>query len=341
MVWLEVDVPTWRERRREPVDLDPHGRPTSAAVIVRVDRSTAVGLDPSPGSDELGPVVLVAAASSAEIPEDLRAAADVVLVSADADEDAVLTTEPLRQARALAATIELNPVAAMTLAWLLRGEAWRDVGVGLVAESATYSMLLGSAEVLAWRRGAPSRSAPLPSERTKVAREGDLLRVTLTHGARRNAMDARMRDELVEALQPAVWDSQLAVLVDAEGPCFSSGGDTAEFLSAPDPARAHLVRTVASVGRLLAGLGPRVTVRVHGECIGAGVELPAFAQHVVAAEGSTFRLPEVAMGLVPGAGGTVSVPRRIGRRRSAWWMLSGASIDASTAHAWGLVDAIV
>ena len=46
------------------------------------------------------------------------------------------------------------------------------------------------------------------------------------------------------------------------------------------------------------------------------------------------------MGLVPGAGGTVSLPRRIGRHRTAWLAISGRSIDAATAAAWGLVDAV-
>jgi enoyl-CoA hydratase/carnithine racemase len=49
-------------------------------------------------------------------------------------------------------------------------------------------------------------------------------------------------------------------------------------------------------------------------------------------------LPEVGMGLIPGAGGTVSIPRRIGRHRTAWLALTGNTIDAGTALAWGLAD---
>jgi enoyl-CoA hydratase/carnithine racemase len=79
---------------------------------------------------------------------------------------------------------------------------------------------------------------------------------------------------------------------------------------------------------------------VHGACVGAGVELPAFAARVVAREDARFWLPELSMGLVPGAGGTVSLPRRIGRQRTAWLALSGAQLDASTALRWGLVDEI-
>jgi enoyl-CoA hydratase/carnithine racemase len=71
------------------------------------------------------------------------------------------------------------------------------------------------------------------------------------------------------------------------------------------------------------------------------VELPAFARRVVARPDARFWLPEVAMGLVPGAGGTVSIPRRIGRQRTALLALTGTAIDATTALEWGLVDAVV
>ena len=74
--------------------------------------------------------------------------------------------------------------------------------------------------------------------------------------------------------------------------------------------------------------------------LGAGSELPAFARRVVAMEDAFFQLPEVAMGLVPGAGGTVSIPRRIGRQRTAYLALSGLRLDAATARRWGLVDEI-
>ena len=130
------------------------------------------------------------------------------------------------------------------------------------------------------------------------------------------------------------------IVLRGDGPSFCSGGDLDEFGTTPDPATAHVVRTTRSPARLLAALAERVTVRVHGACIGAGVELAAFAGRVTAAPDAFFALPEIGMGLLPGAGGTVSIPRRIGRQRTAWWALTGARIDAGTALAWGLVDAI-
>jgi enoyl-CoA hydratase/carnithine racemase len=75
--------------------------------------------------------------------------------------------------------------------------------------------------------------------------------------------------------------------------------------------------------------------------VGAGTELPAFCSNVQASADATFRLPELAMGLVPGAGGTASLPTRIGRQRSAYLALTGEELAAATALRWGLVDEIV
>ena len=126
-----------------------------------------------------------------------------------------------------------------------------------------------------------------------------------------------------------------------EGPTFCAGGDLDEFGSRPDPATAHLVRILQSAGRAIDAVADRVTAHVHGACRGSGVELPAFAGRVVASADATFGLPEVSLGLIPGAGGTVSLPRRIGRHRTALLALTGRPIDASTALDWGLVDRVL
>jgi enoyl-CoA hydratase/carnithine racemase len=116
------------------------------------------------------------------------------------------------------------------------------------------------------------------------------------------------------------------------------------FDATPDPVTAHFVRTrggaALALHRLSTRLPDRLEARLHGACTGPGVELPAFAGRVVADPGTTFQLPEVGMGLIPGAGGTVGIPRRIGRWRTLHLALSGQVLDASTAWAWGLVDEI-
>jgi enoyl-CoA hydratase/carnithine racemase len=137
-----------------------------------------------------------------------------------------------------------------------------------------------------------------------------------------------------------VADSTATVVLKGDGPSFCSGGDLDQFGSAPDPATAHLIRLTRSPAALAARLGPRLEAHVHGACLGAGVELAAFARRVVAHPDSFFALPELDLGLIPGSGGTVSLPHRIGRHRTAWLALTGEWIAAGRALDWGLVDEV-
>jgi len=239
-------------------------------------------------------------------------------------------------------TVGVNPVAASALAVLLRGWDGRSIGEGLAAESAVYSTLQSGPEFAAWRAATPSRSRADPDHLTvRTERAGDRLLVTLSRPEIHNALDARMRDELLDAFALAAADPSIAgVVLAGDGPSFCSGGDLDEFGSRPDPATAHLVRLARNVGRVIASMADRVTARIHGACMGSGIELPAFAGRVVARPDTRIALPEVGMGLVPGAGGTVSLPRRIGRQRTALLALSRTTIDAETALRWGLVDKI-
>jgi hypothetical protein len=239
----------------------------------------------------------------------------------------------------IAANIAEQPVTATTLALLLRGQHRLSVGDGLVAESAAYSVLQSGPEFAAWRAAHPVRADRDEGPRVRVDRQGDILSVTLTRPERLNALDALMRDELVEALTLAAADGGVArVELRGEGRAFCAGGDLDEFGTRPDPATAHLIRLERSVGRALSQLKKHTVSYVHGACLGSGVELAAFTDTVIAAEDTQIALPEIGLGLVPGAGGTVSLPRRIGRLRTAWLAFSGSAIDAVQALEWGLVD---
>ncbi|MES5817722.1 enoyl-CoA hydratase/isomerase family protein [Streptomyces sp. RG80] len=235
-----------------------------------------------------------------------------------------------------------RPQTTVTLDRLLRQTPSLGTLDGLAAEAAAYSMLLGGKEFAAWltERG-PRAAPPLDGECVRLRRDGGRLSILLDRPERRNAFAFRMREELYDALELAVLDDMVTeVELTGVGPVFCSGGDLAEFGTARDLVAAYLVRLDRAPWRLVDRLRDRVTVRVRGAAVGAGVEMAAFAGHVVASPDAFFLLPEVGMGLVPGAGGTVSVPRRIGRWRAAWMMLSGARVDAATARRWGLVDEI-
>jgi hypothetical protein len=242
------------------------------------------------------------------------------------------------------ANVAAHPITAVTLALLLREqrEQRSSVGHGLVAESSAYSVLQSGPEFAAWRAAHPARAEKDDAPRVRVDRVDDCLTVTLTRPGRLNALDAPMRDALVEALTLAAADPDIArVELRGEGRAFCAGGDLDEFGTRPDPATAHLVRLERSVGRVLSTLQKPVTTYLQGACMGSGIELAAFTDTVVAAPDTQIALPEIGLGLVPGAGGTVSLPRRIGRLRTAWLAYSGCAIDAATAHRWGLVDQLM
>jgi hypothetical protein len=237
--------------------------------------------------------------------------------------------------------IAATPQAAVALALLLRGSERRGIDDGLVAESATYSMLQGGPEFARWRAGRPKRTLGPEDHVLDVERAGAVLRVTFDRPHRHNAFTRAVRDALCEALVLAVADTTItSVELRGAGPSFGSGGDLDEFGDFPDPVTAHLTRLTRSPARLLARLRDRLVSYLHGSCLGAGIEMPAFGARVVAAPDTVIGLPEVELGLVPGAGGTVSLPRRMGRHRTALLALSGIRLDAGTALEWGLVDEI-
>jgi enoyl-CoA hydratase/carnithine racemase len=317
-----------------------------------------VGLGATPGAAAPGPAVLARATDRARgcdrllagiaagpLPASFRpllAALDLTLTAAGDFPECVTVPDPEAEAIILNEAAAASPQASLVLSQVLRATQDLPVSAALQVESFAYSMLLGGAEFRRWLETRPARPAPPPApDPVAVRRDGPRLLITLSQPQRRNAYSRALRDALTDALRVALLDPAISrVVLDGAGPCFSSGGDLDEFGTTPDPVTAHLVRTLAGAGRLIRELGPRIEVRVHGPCTGAGVELAAFAGTVVAAEQTTFRLPEIGMGLIPGAGGTVSIPRRIGRWRTLYLALTGRAISAATALAWGLADQV-
>lgn len=244
-------------------------------------------------------------------------------------------------AEQLVENILRNPLAAQCVARLLVTTSRVSVADALQAESLTYSMLLAGPEFATWLAGQGPRGERPDGEVVDIGRDGDQLTVTLNQPERHNAFGAAMRDGVVDALDIARHDSRIhTVVLRGAGASFSSGGDLTEFGTTPDPVVGHLVRTARSAGWAIHELGERIRVELHGACIGAGIEVPSFAGQIRAEPGTWFLLPELSMGLIPGAGGTVGITRRIGRWRTAYMVLSGQRIDLATAHAWGLVDDI-
>jgi len=248
------------------------------------------------------------------------------------------------EAMRLTARIRRAPLAAATLAQVLRTTEHTALEHGLTVESLAYATLQSGPEFRHWLAGyRPTATAARASgPAVVIERDGEAVSLILNRTATHNAMSVDMRDALIEALTLVLDDRSIRrVRLSARGRCFSVGGELAEFGTAADAANAHTVRMLTLPGRLLARCAARVTVQVHGACIGSGIEFPAFARRVVARSDAWFQLPELNYGLIPGAGGCISIARRIGRQRTAWLALSGRRLDARTALHWGLVDALI
>lgn len=337
--------------RHEGLALQADGKPLRPLCVVRLDDWH----DAEPASvisaayetrDDLRLTVGIATVPP---PERLRPLWEALTVSlagpgiATSDQCFVTVPDLDEALSKVAEIVDRCPRTCVALGQLLRQTPLLGTVSGLAAEAAVYSMLLGGPEFATWltNRGTPRPAQATNQRLVRLHREGARLSVALDHPERRNAFSFRMREALLEVLETAVLDDTVEqVELRGTGPVFCSGGDLAEFGTATDVVAAYVVRLDRAPWRLIARLADRVTVRMQGAAVGAGIELAAFAGRVIAEPGTFFLLPEADMGLVPGAGGTVSVTRRIGRWRTAWMALTGERVTTETALAWGLVDEI-
>jgi len=249
--------------------------------------------------------------------------------------------EPAIPLPALTRGIAANPRASAVLVHLLRSIAPLPATAALTCESLAFATLQAGSEHRRWHEAVRRASALTPGI-LHLARDGDVLTATIDRQAARNAIDRAMRDALFDAFTLAASDPTIVrVVLQGAGRCFSMGADLGEFGTVGDAAEAHLLRMRTLPARALLRRDGILHADVRGGCVGSGLELAAFAARLTASPDAWFQLPEVAMGILPGAGGCVSLPRRIGRQRAAALMLSGKRIGVGVASDWGLIDAIV
>ncbi|MEY4983955.1 MAG: hypothetical protein RIR62_2221, partial [Pseudomonadota bacterium] len=171
--------------------------------------------------------------------------------------------------------------------------------------------------------------------RIVTERDGTVLVLTLAHPPV-NALSAALRRALLAALDAAAGDPAVAAIVIRSGLAgFSGGADIGEFDAPPAaPLLPDLCRAVEDMDK-------PVIAAIAGAALGGGLELALAAHGRVASEGATLGLPEVTLGLLPGAGGTQRLPRLIGAEQALSMMLSGRAVPAVEALATGLLDAVV
>lgn len=168
-----------------------------------------------------------------------------------------------------------------------------------------------------------------------IDRHDGWLRLTLNRPAARNALNTALLSKLAAALMGAAANASCrAVLICGAEGNFAAGADIGEIENkgqaegAADPRKAHW-KTIRDFRKPL-------IAAVDGFALGGGFELALMADLLIAGETARFGLPEINLGLIPGAGGGQRLLSLIGRARASRMVLTGEIIDAATAEAWGI-----
>lgn len=175
------------------------------------------------------------------------------------------------------------------------------------------------------------------SEYVTVIREGGIA-IIMIDNPPVNAMSFHLRQPLYKAIEAARDDASVeGVVLACAGRTFVSGADISEFGSE----KALASPSLPELCSLLESLPKPVVAAIHGTTLGGGLELALSCHYRVADKGAKVGLPEVKLGLLPGAGGTVRLPRLTGPEAAVKMIVSGTPIGAAQALAAGVVDAVV
>ena len=186
-----------------------------------------------------------------------------------------------------------------------------------------------------------SMSAESHLESVRLDLDGPIAVLTLTRPERRNALTEDVAEELVRATERIDGAPEArAVVITGEGPAFAAGADL-RHVAASTPAEnlaynGLLVRALDAIERVRV---PTIAA-INGPALGGGLELALVCTMRVAASTAVLGLPEVRLGILPGAGGTQRLPRLIGRGPALRMLLTGRAVDAAEALRLGLVDEV-
>lgn len=176
------------------------------------------------------------------------------------------------------------------------------------------------------------------NQHVKIEREGAVALVTLNRPEALNAINDGIRGVLPQALRELDDDPEIgAIVIAGSGERgFSVGADINESRpnDSPIAARRRLIPT--SWIEALDATGKPVIAAIHGFCLGGGMELALACDVRVVAKGAELALPETALGLIPGGGGTQRLPRLIGLSRALDLLLTGDRIGAEEAYRVGI-----
>lgn len=167
--------------------------------------------------------------------------------------------------------------------------------------------------------------------------------VTINRPKAMNAYNIQMRDDLFQILSAIKDDPDVYVVVfkGAGEKAFCAGADLSEFLTAPAPVAARRVRWQRDVWGLFLSIPQPVIAALHGYVLGSGIEMALCCDIRIAAKNAKFGMPEVALGMIPAAGGTQTLPRTVGTSKALELLLTDEWIDGEEAFRIGLVNHVV
>jgi enoyl-CoA hydratase len=167
--------------------------------------------------------------------------------------------------------------------------------------------------------------------------------VTLNRPKALNAFSVQMRDDLYEVLSAIKADDEIRVAVfkGAGEKAFCAGADLKEFLTAPSAIKARRIRAVRDLWRLFLSMPQPLIAALHGYVLGSGIEIALFCDLRIASYDAVFGLPEVGLGILPGAGATQTLPRVLGLSRALDMLLTGRRLNSEEAFQTGLVNQVV
>ena len=167
--------------------------------------------------------------------------------------------------------------------------------------------------------------------------QGDIALITIDNPPV-NGLGHATRVGIADGMAKALADVAVqAIIITGAGKAFSGGADIREFGSA----KAMMEPNLNSVILLLEKSTKPVIAAIHSVAMGGGLELALGCHYRIAAPGASIALPEVKLGLLPGAGGTQRLPRFIGKAKAMDLILTGRMMDASEAERCGLVARVV
>ncbi|HBL66946.1 MAG TPA: 3-hydroxyacyl-CoA dehydrogenase, partial [Achromobacter sp.] len=153
-----------------------------------------------------------------------------------------------------------------------------------------------------------------------------------------NSLSAALRSELQASIKDALQDPEVRALVlIGDGGFFCCGAEIREF-NTPMSTREPTLRSLIA---LIEGASKPIVAAIHGAALGGGLELALGCHYRIALQGASLGLPEVKLGVLPGAGGTQRRPRLVGVERALTMIAQGDPIDTATGLDWGLLDAVV